>query len=102
MTSFYVNETATPETYRLPQHDALPISSGTARQPVVAVAAGDPVAAEAAEELVVAAAADEHVSGAGRAGAGPEDRKSTRLNSSHANTSHAVFCLKKKNLLTIA
>src|SRR3712207_8591565 len=25
-----------------------------------------------------------------------EDRKSTRLNSSHANTSYAVFCLKKK------
>src|SRR5258707_11675866 len=25
------------------------------------------------------------------------DRKSTRLNSSHANISHAVFCLKKKN-----
>src|SRR5215217_7068367 len=25
------------------------------------------------------------------------DRKSTRLNSSHANTSYAVFCLKKKN-----
>src|SRR3712207_7240054 len=29
-------------------------------------------------------------------GAG-EDRKSTRLNSSHANISYAVFCLKKKN-----
>src|SRR3712207_7597630 len=28
-------------------------------------------------------------------GAGP-DRKSTRLNSSHANISYAVFCLKKK------
>src|SRR3712207_8127036 len=27
---------------------------------------------------------------------GPEDRKSTRLNSSHANISYAVFCLKKK------
>src|SRR3712207_7667934 len=27
----------------------------------------------------------------------PEDRKSTRLNSSHANISYAVFCLKKKN-----
>src|SRR3712207_7929743 len=27
-----------------------------------------------------------------------EDRKSTRLNSSHANISYAVFCLKKKNL----
>src|SRR3712207_8760001 len=37
-------------------------------------------------------------------GAGPrggrlgEDRKSTRLNSSHANISYAVFCLKKKKL----
>src|SRR3712207_7115122 len=28
-----------------------------------------------------------------------EDRKSTRLNSSHANISYAVFCLKKKNTL---
>src|SRR3712207_8210099 len=27
-----------------------------------------------------------------------QDRKSTRLNSSHANISYAVFCLKKKNL----
>src|SRR5438445_2440705 len=27
---------------------------------------------------------------------GKEDRKSTRLNSSHANISYAVFCLKKK------
>src|SRR3712207_7070386 len=27
------------------------------------------------------------------------DRKSTRLNSSHANISYAVFCLKKKNHL---
>src|SRR3712207_7371031 len=26
-----------------------------------------------------------------------QDRKSTRLNSSHANISYAVFCLKKKN-----
>src|SRR3712207_7573462 len=28
---------------------------------------------------------------------GAGDRKSTRLNSSHANISYAVFCLKKKN-----
>src|SRR3712207_8018431 len=27
------------------------------------------------------------------------DRKSTRLNSSHANISYAVFCLKKKKLI---
>src|SRR3712207_8287252 len=31
-----------------------------------------------------------------------EDRKSTRLNSSHANISYAVFCLKKKQNLYIA
>src|SRR3712207_7002988 len=29
-------------------------------------------------------------------GAAKKDRKSTRLNSSHANISYAVFCLKKK------
>src|SRR3712207_6939904 len=29
-----------------------------------------------------------------------EDRKSTRLNSSHANISYAVFCLKKKKYST--
>src|SRR3712207_7198718 len=29
------------------------------------------------------------------------DRKSTRLNSSHANISYAVFCLKKKKELSI-
>src|SRR3712207_7948725 len=29
------------------------------------------------------------------------DRKSTRLNSSHANISYAVFCLKKKNIYLI-
>src|SRR3712207_8496626 len=29
------------------------------------------------------------------------DRKSTRLNSSHANISYAVFCLKKKNKETV-
>src|SRR5947209_11376950 len=29
------------------------------------------------------------------------DRKSTRLNSSHANISYAVFCLKKKNKINL-
>src|SRR3712207_8127153 len=40
------------------------------------------------------------VIGGGTMGAGivhSLDRKSTRLNSSHANISYAVFCLKKKN-----
>src|SRR2546429_7120597 len=30
------------------------------------------------------------------------DRKSTRLNSSHGYISYAVFCLKKKNMLTVS
>src|SRR3712207_7779537 len=33
---------------------------------------------------------------------GPGDRKSTRLNSSHANISYAVFCLKKKKKMIIS
>src|SRR3712207_6986618 len=32
----------------------------------------------------------------------PRDRKSTRLNSSHANISYAVFCLKKKERTSIS
>src|SRR5687768_18286733 len=40
---------------------------------------------------------------AGKAGIGKQDRKSTRLNSSHGYISYAVFCLqKKKNTLIMA
>src|SRR5215203_6388431 len=35
-------------------------------------------------------------------GGRPRDRKSTRLNSSHANISYAVFCLKKKKNSNLA
>src|SRR3712207_8609164 len=61
--------------------------------------------AEAARPLV-AAGGTLHVSGCAKGCAHPrpaaltlvgcEDRKSTRLNSSHANISYAVFCFKKK------
>src|SRR3712207_7323779 len=34
----------------------------------------------------------------GKSSGGEQDRKSTRLNSSHANISYAVFCLKKKKI----
>src|SRR5690606_41425279 len=37
--------------------------------------------------------------GQGEARHRPEDRKSTRLNSSHVKISYAVFCLKKKKYL---
>src|SRR3712207_8437890 len=39
---------------------------------------------------------------AGRDTVHAKDRKSTRLNSSHANISYAVFCLKKKHIITHA
>src|SRR3712207_7051333 len=46
--------------------------------------------------------ADGHVAGGERpADGGEQDRKSTRLNSSHANISYAVFCLKKKTHLKL-
>src|SRR6202051_5239505 len=71
--SFFFNDTATTEIYTLSLHDALPISmnrtGGTIENP--------PVSAKALGELI-------------------EDRKSTRLNSSHMSISYAVFCLKKK------
>src|SRR3712207_7532141 len=61
---------------------------------VEAVAAGDDQIVEAYELLhhPPVAPAD-HAHGAPL---GQPDRKSTRLNSSHANISYAVFCLKKK------
>src|SRR3712207_8653738 len=37
-----------------------------------------------------------HLPGSAAGSGDPADRKSTRLNSSHANISYAVFCLKKK------
>src|SRR3712207_8065200 len=43
----------------------------------------------------------DHPQGAALRGNGLVDRKSTRLNSSHANISYAVFCLKKKKHITI-
>src|SRR3712207_7308659 len=40
----------------------------------------------------------EHAGALAAAGVHVRDRKSTRLNSSHANISYAVFCLKKKKI----
>src|SRR5438270_12716128 len=71
---FFFNDTATTEIYTLSLHDALPISA---------------VVAQLAERtLVVLNVLPAH--------AQYEDRKSTRLNSSHSQISYAVFCLKKK------
>src|SRR3712207_7533299 len=81
---FFFNDTATTEIYTLSLHDALPIC-GDAH--VDADARRDQ--GERARDVVA-------VADVGQTAAGEGDRKSTRLNSSHANISYAVFCLKKK------
>src|SRR3712207_8960615 len=102
MSVFFFNDTATTEIYTLSLHDALPIYPGAedragaadpaghrddaGRVDVPEVAGGQHAAEVVAADQVVRAAGVPH----------HEDRKSTRLNSSHANISHAVFCLKKK------
>src|SRR5947209_20623858 len=74
---FFFNDTATTEIYTLSLHDALPIFQHyTPRRPQM-------------NKLLVTLIA-------GTFAVDQRDRKSTRLNSSHANISYAVFCLKKK------
>src|SRR3712207_8190056 len=82
---FFFNDTATTEIYTLSLHDALPISSSS--------------------NLLGASTRDGPVRAAFSRGCedgfSSSDRKSTRLNSSHANISYAVFCLKKKKNINI-
>src|SRR3712207_8789742 len=92
---FFFNDTATTEIYTLSLHDALPIwTSGIMAANTVTVASL-PLAPLFAECDVVLPRAQD-TSPSPRADKAVRDRKSTRLNSSHANISYAVFCLKKK------
>src|SRR3712207_7565526 len=97
--SFFFNDTATTEIYTLSLHDALPICRA-ARRRTAGDREGLRTAARGRGRRLVA---HRHRAPRGRVRGparlprrGAEDRKSTRLNSSHANISYAVFCLKKK------
>src|SRR2546427_6090726 len=80
---FFFNDTATTEIYTLSLHDALPISEAEHEEVREEDHAEDP--------------GDHHRGDDPRAPEQErEDRKSTRLNSSHSQISYAVFCLKKK------
>src|SRR2546430_8499846 len=83
---FFFNDTATTEIYTLSLHDALPILTGSARRRVGWCVAE--ALARRGYDLAL-----HYRTGAAEAA---EDRKSTRLNSSHSQISYAVFCLKKK------
>src|SRR3712207_7424980 len=91
---FFFNDTATTEIYTLSLHDALPIYE----EPAVDVQhrAGDVGGVVRGQEQRRGG----DVVGRPKSPERHADRKSTRLNSSHANISYAVFCLKKKKKTT--
>src|SRR3712207_8357867 len=99
MKVIFLNDTATTEIYTLSLHDALPISLDDLllreRRDVDAdvLELGHHVLARGQPDH---ACAHEVAEGEVALHRGRQDRKSTRLNSSHANISYAVFCLKKK------
>src|SRR5688572_31006475 len=83
---FFFNDTATTEIYTLSLHDALPISYnqlGYAYRFLENYAKAE----ETFKKYIQVIPDDPNPY---------EDRKSTRLNSSHSQISYAVFCLKKK------
>src|SRR3712207_7208954 len=86
---FFFNDTATTEIYTLSLHDALPIFTvkGQGLTP-----AAKRLTSCKNSGAVVSVESNSTASSTRPA----SDRKSTRLNSSHANISYAVFCLKKK------
>src|SRR3712207_8165832 len=88
---FFFNDTATTEIYTLSLHDALPICEARGRLRDRFLAAD--VGITGANFLIAETGSSVIVTNEGN---GDLDRKSTRLNSSHANISYAVFCLKKK------
>src|SRR3712207_7374782 len=92
---FVFTDTATTEIYPLPLHDALPISTRRRRPPR---RTPDPRGQDGTVHRQESRLTD--LSSFLTASPTPyhavaEDRKSTRLNSSHANMSYAVFCLHK-------
>src|SRR3712207_6924011 len=92
---FFFNDTATTEIYTLSLHDALPICGMPA--PIFHRQSSVPDLGALAQRAGVKHLMLTHLIpplAAERQG----DRKSTRLNSSHANISYAVFCLKKKKI----
>src|SRR5258707_7769137 len=86
---FFFNDTATTEIYTLSLHDALPIYFG-------------PWAVSHSWRRRCIRYRGGGWRSHSRSTRHKTDRKSTRLNSSHANISYAVFCLKKKKKRRVA
>src|SRR5256885_5229280 len=95
---FFFNDTATTEIYTLSLHDALPICSLPGRREFIELLPSDWAPQPHSE--VRSTSCDELADMTEASGA--EDRKSTRLNSSHLVISYAVFCLKKKKAIQLS
>src|SRR5947209_15168220 len=80
--------TSTADIHTLSLHDALPICSRRRRS----------VHLQHTDSLNSAMRCDDDCTHQSGCSSRASDRKSTRLNSSHANISYAVFCLKKKKI----
>src|SRR3712207_9257596 len=100
---FFFNDTATTEIYTLSLHDALPILPGEVvtanvyrRKPSFEIATTETVLEPSSARVEPPCG---YFGRCGGCALQHVDRKSTRLNSSHANISYAVFCLKKKKKL---
>src|SRR3712207_7525148 len=93
---FFFNDTATTEIYTLSLHDALPISMRffVNRTLPIRISMGWSFVSGVLRFL------GSHPSMSFLLSVSRLDRKSTRLNSSHANISYAVFCLKKNQYVT--
>src|SRR2546421_6366439 len=105
---FFLNDPPTTEIYTLSLHDALPICPGRCRQnpgsracpvhgPVFPCDPGEGCWSQSRNGACVLLHHNRRRWCPRRdCPAGRQDRKSTRLNSSHDQISYAVFCLKKK------
>src|SRR3712207_7168198 len=100
---FFFNDTATTEIYTLSLHDALPISMRIVYASFSPGLRWNEQYAQLAEHTLVRLRCRLTLNitrspfiSVRLWCANRPDRKSTRLNSSHANISYAVFCLKKK------
>src|SRR5436853_2552034 len=94
---FFFNDTSTSEIYTLSLHDALPICvprrvDGGAHAGIFGQESRSQGNEIGSAGNVSAPVFDPRANRFVR----PQDRKSTRLNSSHLGISYAVFCLKKK------
>src|SRR5690242_21770968 len=94
---FFFNASATPEIYTLSLHDALPISQAARHAAELSSRVAGPI--RFVQTVCGRRRLQECRVALYRLSARcfqREDRKSTRLNSSHMSISYAVFCLKKK------